>query len=154
MNKKQVLAFSNSIFFLTILVGFAMLCIPEKALGHSQTLSSGSTFTTPHKIPSLTVQVWGAGGGGGSGNKGGGGGGGAFASITFSGSLPSSYSYQIGSGGAAGSLGGDSWFNSNTILLAKGGAGASGSTGGAGGLAASSIGITKWSGGGGASGGA
>ena len=86
MNKKQVLAFSNSIFFLIILVGVAMLCIPQKALGQSQTLSSGSTFTTPHKITSLTVQVWGAGGGGGSGNKGGGGGGGAFASITFSGS--------------------------------------------------------------------
>jgi hypothetical protein len=143
------------------------------------------TSVTSWQVPSdwnnsdHTVHVIGGGGGGGKGRPGdhgpdagggaGGGGGGAYASATNSLSLtPSStINIQIGSGGTggssteqAGTAGGDTWFDSSSTLMAKGGSGGlsgdnqrAGVAGGAGGAAASSVGDTTQSGGTGGTGG-
>ena len=118
----------------------------------------------PPLVTTAQVSAWGGGGAGGAttgGNNtkvGAGGGGGAFAMLNAMPVNPSTiYSGVAGPGGVAGSGNGgngtDSWFNSNTMLLAKGGSGGgSGGTGtygvpGSGGLAISSIGDVMNSGG-------
>ena len=95
----------------------------------------------PPLVNTAQVSAWGGGGAGGAanggnGNKvGAGGGGGAFAMLNAMPVNPSTiYSGVAGPGGVAGSGNGgngtDSWFNSNTMLLAKGGSGGgSGGTG-------------------------
>jgi len=126
------------------------------------------TFTVPPGVTSVTVEAWGGGGGGGgrssSGSGGaGGGGGGAYAEATASVTPGATYTVTVGGGGSGGlgnnngggSTGGDSWFGSQSTILAKGGAGGGGGVGGSGGgggSAGSSVGSVKYSGGNGAAG--
>lgn len=122
-------------------------------------VSGSDIFTTPGStnwiapagVSSVTVEAWGAGASGTNGNNGGngadgtGGGGGAYAkSISISVVSGNSYSVVIGAGGSSnGASGGDSKFNTSTVI-AKGAVGSSAGT------AAASTGATKFSGGSGA----
>lgn len=101
-------------------------------------LSSG-TWTAPDS-QTVTVECWGAGGGGSTGV--GAGGGGAYARSTVA-VIAQGYAVAVGTS-AANVNGGDSSFNS-TSVVAKGGL--SGTNGGTGGTAAASTGSTKFSGG-------
>ncbi len=128
--------------------------------------TAGSTSWTA-LATSIEVEAWGGGGAGGSafgatGEAGAGGGGGAYSKKTITVTFGTSYTVVVGAGGANagggnnGNPGGDSYFDTPSVLLAKGGAGGgknsgSGATGGAGGAAASGVGDTKYSGGAGAS---
>jgi hypothetical protein len=118
---------------------------------------SGTTWTVPKSWNNSnnSVSCIGGGGGGGANTIGvaaGGGGGGARAisnniSLTIGNSIPVS----IGAGGGIASLGGDTSFNSGTVLAKGGSGGANTGVGGAGGSATNSTGTTKWNGGNGAS---
>lgn len=134
------------------------------------TTPGANSWTVPAGVNRITVEVWGGGGGGGNSDNstddgGGGGGGGAYSIKVFNGSLPASFNYSVGAGGAGApgssgtnAIGGqDTWFSSAATLMAKGGSrGRSsdeGSNGGNGGAAGSSVGDNTLSGGAGASGG-
>lgn len=133
-----------------------------------ETIKSGSSWTVPAGVTSIdSVECWGAGGGPGSGTGAGfaGGGGGAYSKIGNLAVNPgSTINFSIGVGGTAavgggvGVAGGDTWFNSPTTVLAKGGSGGHvtwdgnagvlvNSVGGAGGAAAQSVGNIVHSGG-------
>lgn len=137
-----------------------------------ETVTEALTSTQDWEPPALlygdivTAEVWAGGAGGGKGGTGkgahggSGGGGGAFAKKA---SIPvirgNTYTAHIGTGGTGSTgtnatNGGDSWFVTNTTVLAKGGiAGTDNSAATtAGGLSGSCIGDTKFSGGTGAAG--
>lgn len=131
----------------------------EVQIDTSSAFTSQSTGGTVYAM----VEAWGGGGSGGSAvtnPRGSGGGGGAYARIVnYAVTHGVGYTVTVGAGGPAtagagnGTAGGDSSFNSASILLAKGGA--SGKTSGAaasGGLASASIGNVAYSGGTGAAG--
>jgi len=90
----------------------------------SQTFTSSGTFTVPAGVSGITVEAWGAGGGGSDVTRkwirGGGGGGGAFASSIISVSPGETYVISVGQGGAADTDGGNSSFNSTTVVAAGG----------------------------------
>jgi hypothetical protein len=95
-----------------------------------QILTSGTSYTTPAGCNNILIEIIGAGGGGGSatrstgGNANGGGGGNGIYAVKFVSVTPgTTYSYAIGSGGAAGSS----------------------SSGGAGGTTSITIGATTYS---------
>jgi len=105
---------------------------PSIASGQNVIEFCTSTSMTAWKVPSgvTSVKVEAIGGGGGGGNHGGsGGGGGAYATLSSIGVTPgSSISVNIGAAGTAGidggaiaTAGGDTTFNTNTVI-AKGGA--------------------------------
>jgi hypothetical protein len=108
----------------------------------------------------IKVQAWGAGGGsngrGASGDGGVGGPGGAYSQLNaFAVTSKTIYTITVGTGGAAGTAlitpggaGGDTWFVSPSVLLAKGAGGAAGS----GGQASLGVGDIKTSGGAGGQG--
>ena len=125
----------------------------------SATYNSSSTFTAPAGITSATVQAWGGGGGGATRTTtgaGGGGGGGAYSRAAVAVLPGSNYTVTVGTGGAANTAGGDSWFGlgSTTGALARGGSGGTqnSTAGAAGGSAATGIGDTLYAGGNGATG--
>jgi len=107
-----------------------------------QILTSGTSYTTPSTCNHIYVEAIGGGGGAGSNNNNNaGGGGGGYVAKYFNVSPSTSYSYAIGSGGAATVAGGNTTFtvSGTTITATGGGAGgsaASGNTafGGAGGV--------------------
>ncbi|MBL7924227.1 MAG: HYR domain-containing protein, partial [Bacteroidia bacterium] len=139
----------------------ALILSVTTAFGQStQTFSSSGTWIAPAGVTSVQVECWGGGGRGGStvfsGNETGGGGGGAYVKKN---SVPvnagTSYTVTVGAGSSSsGVAGGDSWFNTNTTVMAKGGSTVNdnGTSGASGGSAASSIGDIKFSGGNGAAG--
>ena len=120
-------------------------------------LTTGTSWTVPANWNSAsnTIECIGGGGGGRGGvdSSGcGGGGGGAYSKISnLALTAGGSVTYQVGSGGAAGSAGGDSYFNGASLgaasVGAKGGNGATSGSGGSGGVADSGVGTTKNSGG-------
>ena len=120
----------------------------------SQIFSATDTWTVPSGVTSVTVEAWGGGGNGGStyvstGQANGGGGGGAYARKEVSVTPGGDYTVTVGGAG------GDSWFSTDSTVLAKGGSnGGTGSNGagGAGGSSGSSIGDTVYAGGNGAAG--
>ncbi len=126
--------------------------------------SATGTWTVPAGVTQITVEGWGGGGGGGkattgwSGNGCAGGGGGAYAkknAITVTPGQVISYSIgQGGSGDNGNNPGGDTWFLSNTVLLAKGGGGVADNilTAPLGGQASASVGDVVFSGGNGGAG--
>jgi hypothetical protein len=100
--------------------------------------SGSNAWTAPSSVTSIDILVIAGGGAGGSGAWGGGGGAGGIVLDTGYATTPlSSYSLTLGDGGAPGTAdlnnavnrsanGADSWFGSNSTLVAKGGgAGAS-----------------------------
>lgn len=128
-------------------------------------LNAGSASWTAPVTTTATIECWAGGGQGGFGiitAGGGGGGGGAYSKGTLAVTATTAYPYVIGAAGTGGTSptanpGGDSSFNTSTVV-AKGGAGGlvgSGTTqgaGGAGGAAGSGTGTTKHSGGNGGGG--
>lgn len=126
------------------------------------TTTGAGTWTCPAGVTSVIVECWGGGGGGGtaSGNPatGGGGAGGAYSKKTISVTPSTVYNINVGAGGTAAAVGGDSWFSSSSTVIAKGGAGGATATGnstnGAGGTgsSASCIGDVVYAGGNGGTG--
>jgi hypothetical protein len=123
------------------------------------------SWLVPDGVTSLAaVEVWG-GGGGSSGadaaSKGGGGGGGYSRKSDLAVKPGASLSYVVGEGGSStkdealpGGNGGDSWFGTETTVLAQGGRGSPAGRvwdGGAGGAAGSGYGDVRFSGGDGGS---
>jgi hypothetical protein len=127
------------------------------------TYSDSGVFSwTASFTGTASIECWGGGGGGGgqnlSSDGGGGGGGGAYAiKNEYAITSGNSYTVSVGAGGSggtggSGTAGGDSYFVSTSIVMAKGGQPGVNSTGtppsgGAGGLASSSVGDTKYNGG-------
>ncbi len=126
----------------------------------SQTYSTSGTFTVPAGVTSIQVEAWGGGGKGGSKVSGnatyGGGGGGAYAkkAITVIPGTTYTVSVGIGSISQTTTAASDSWFDNNTLILAKGGNSVldNSTTGATGGLFSSCIGDVRFSGGNGANG--
>ena len=141
-----------------------------------QTFTTSGTWTCPSGVTSVQVQCWGGGGAGGSAvgtstnsrrAAAGGGAGGAYAMSTINVTPGTVYTVTVGTGGVAvntngvATSGGDSWFSTNTTIIAKGGSGANSlvcttssdltSSGGLG-TTTGSIGTTVYKGGNGASG--
>jgi len=92
----------------------------------TQTYNSSSTFTVPTGVTQINVEAWGGGGKGGSrvssNGSAGGAGGGAYASSTFTVIPGATYTVTVGTGSTSNAMpGGDTWFNNNTTILAKGG---------------------------------
>jgi hypothetical protein len=135
------------LLFLVIPVSFL------QAQTQSVTFTTSGTWIVPAGVTEIAVEVWGAGGRGGtrtsSGGTGGGGGAGAYSKsiITVN---QGSYNFVVGTGSSLGtSPGGDTWFGTNTTLMAKGGnsvADQSG-TGASGGSATNGYGDQKINGG-------
>jgi hypothetical protein len=118
---------------------------------------SGTSWTVPTDWNSANniVETIGGGGGGQTANAayaGSGGGGGAYSKITnLSLTAGSSITIQVGTGGAAGTPGGDTWFNGASLAAssvgAKAGDGGGDGSGGAGGAASGGIGTVRYDGG-------
>jgi hypothetical protein len=107
-----------------------------------QILTSGTSYTTPANCTSIYVECVGGGGGGGFGSAsatgaGSGGGSGAYCAKYFTVTPSTSYTYAIGSGGAAVTAGGNTTFTvgATTITAGGGGGGGTNALGGAGGSA-------------------
>jgi hypothetical protein len=136
----------------------------------SVSFTSNNTWVCPDGVASVIAECWGGGGGAGHTNstiKGGGGGGGAYSKKVVLVTAGVTYTVNVGAGGAGGigeanaSDGGDTWFNTSSEILAKGGKGGTAGRvvvdtggpynaygiGGEGGAKASGIGSTKTSGG-------
>ncbi|KKM14273.1 hypothetical protein LCGC14_1707780 [marine sediment metagenome] len=129
-------------------------------------LTEETSSYTPSNAEALYIECFGAGGGGGGASArgiSGGGGAGAFSSVIIpSGSVNlAPYTVSIGAGGPGGlgapttedfntgSAGGDTWFDSASFCLAKGGVGGHGAAapkGGAGGFANDGVGDQRSSG--------
>jgi hypothetical protein len=111
------------------------------------TTTGAGTWTVPADWTNVnTVEVIGGGGGGRSSTTGGagGGGGGAYSKATNIATFTPGTTvnnFSVGTGGAAGATGGDTWFGATTLAAslvgAKGGVGATSATGAAGGASAS-----------------
>ncbi|PKP23117.1 MAG: hypothetical protein CVU05_00905 [Bacteroidetes bacterium HGW-Bacteroidetes-21] len=133
---------------------------------HAQTVvnyPANGTFTVPAGVSQVMVECWGGGGAGGAGGVsnaqgGGGGAGGQYVKSIISVVSGATYNVTVGAGvSTASANGNDSWFLSNTTIIAKGGqGGASYASGAAGGLGSTTNGIGDviYSGGNGANGGA
>lgn len=136
----------------------AVLALFPGALAITEEYTSTSTWTAPFGVTEVVVEVWGAGGGGGNmtltNNGAGGGGGGAYSRSTLKVMPGAVYTVTVGAGGVGGNAGGDSWFNSTTTILAKGGSGGvvNSGAGASGGLASSGVGDIKYGGGAGGNG--
>lgn len=106
-----------------------------------QTLTSGTSYTTPAGCNSIYVELQGAGGGGGRNNFGGyigGGGAGAYAAKYFTVSPSTAYTYAIGAGGSvSGGSGGSTTLTVGATTVTAGGGvgGGSNTSGGSGGTA-------------------
>ncbi|MBV5277185.1 hypothetical protein JZU56_05195, partial [bacterium] len=132
----------------------------------SDNFTVSGTWTAPAGVGLVTVEVWGGGGAGGGQNQntdgGGGGGGGAYSTATVAVTPGSSYPIVVGKGGLGvasgnGLPGGDSYFWTESTVMAKGGLGGLRSTGTApagvaGGNASAGVGTVKFSGGNGGKG--
>lgn len=112
------------------------------------------TFTVPAGVTEIIVETWGGGGHGGptrgNGNKkAGGGGGGAYARSVLTVSPGQTYTLTVGSGSDNDNPGGDSYFGSPVLVLAKGGESVleNEEVGATGGQAVDSIGDVRFSGG-------
>ncbi len=133
---------------------FSLLLLAQVSIGQaiSQSFTSSGTYTIPAGVTSITVEVWGGGGKGGTRTSSGacaGGGGGAYARSVITVVPGTSYSYTVGAGATTTAAGGDTWFSTNTTILAKGGSSVAdnATTGAAGGLASASIGTYVFNGG-------
>ncbi len=129
-----------------------------EAFGQTQTITAtgSGTFTVPAGVTSITVEVWGAGGRGGSRSSSNGaaagGGGGAYSRSVLAVTPGQVINYYTGFGSLTAQPGEDSWFLSNTTVMAKGGnsVDTNVTTGALGGSAAAGFGTVRYSGGNGA----
>jgi hypothetical protein len=125
----------------------------------SQIYTASGTWTCPVGVTSITVECWGGGGRGGamdgSGTYGvGGGGGGAYVLGQVTVVPGNTYTVNVGNGSTTNAAGGDSWFQNNFTVMAKGGSSVPTNqrNGANGGSAAASVGTLKYDGGNGADG--
>ncbi len=137
----SIVLFASSKFYFSFLMFFGLAI--SFAQTTSVTLSSGTSYTIPTGVTSITVQCWGGGGAGGSARNTGlsgtrrasGGGGGGFTSATFTVTPGASYAYTIGGGagaptnGGSGTAGGNTTFTAGTTITASGGGGGGGTSG-------------------------
>jgi len=123
---------------------------------NSLTYTTSGSFIVLPGVTSIGVECWGGGGRGGSTSGDGamgGGGGGAYAAKLLTVVPGNSYTVTVGTGSSSSSPGGDSWFQSNNTVMAKGGNSVGTSpTGATGGADVSCYGDVRWSGGNGANG--
>ena len=150
----QSLAKRLSVLGLTFLLA---LLAPAYAQIVTTYTNSGS-FTVPVGVTEVTVECWGGGGRGGTrttNGGGAGGGGGAYARSVLTVVPGNIYTVTRGLGSTGTGAGGDSWFGTNTTILAKGGNSVAnnGNSGATGGAFGSSIGDVRFAGGDGADGG-
>jgi hypothetical protein len=153
--KSKTHALSGSSSFLkSFALALAMLVVGiGSALGQARTSTFSTAGTTvwlcPAGVTSVTVKCYGGGGGGGRragvGVTGGGGGGAYASKINVPVTPGTIYTVVVGAGGAAASpatAGGDSYFNTASTVMAKGGSAVANNsaTGAAGGQAASCVG--------------
>lgn len=152
--KKFILPFFIGLF----LIGFAQQ--------QQFTTPGAATFIIPNSVVSIKVECIGGGGAGGrvegdswtfiNNEAAGGGGGGSYVRAITSVVAGNAYNIQVGSGGISnGANGGNSWFGSNTTVMAEGGktrGGVNNSGGANGGKAVNSYGDVKYDGGNGGSG--
>jgi len=136
INKKVVMA-----------VGLLLITFLSHSQSQPFTTSGTFTWTAPAGVTTVTVEAWGAGGKGGSRSStfvSGGGGGGAYAKKTLITVIPGTvYDVVVGAGSTSnGSPGEDSYFISNTTVMAKGGGSPALNTltGASGGSASASVG--------------
>ncbi|MES2574032.1 MAG: glucose/sorbosone family PQQ-dependent dehydrogenase [Bacteroidota bacterium] len=151
--------FFTKLFITLSFLLFSLFGISQTiATDNTPTISGTETFTVPAGVTSITVEVWGAGGAGGARTNlnaaAGGGSGGAYSSSVLSVSPGANINYFVGAGtpsvigGVVGSPGEDSWFQSNTTVMAKGGnSGVDNTNNVAGALASAGFGTIKYSGG-------
>jgi hypothetical protein len=143
--------------------GLILFLMPFLSIGQTvETFPASGSWLAPAGVTSVIVECWGGGGAGGSvnvsGGTGGGGAGGAYARKTLTVVPGTTYNFTVATATTAnGSTGNDSWFGSNSTVLAKGGPGAANVTtaiGGTGGSWTSngSIGDIVYNGGNGGSG--
>jgi hypothetical protein len=150
---KSRLFYKTVIAFIFPLFGFSQVM-------QTELITSGTSWTVPANVTSITVECWGGGGAGArstsNGCGRGAGGGGAYALKNNIGVLPGQIiSYAIGNGGNGGNVvlaqkhGGETWFLNTSTVLAEGGRGVENNTriGGLGGQASNSIGDIVYSGG-------
>lgn len=127
----------------------------KSGYAYQTTYSTHGTFTwtCPAGVTAVWVDATGAGGGGGTGNQnsngGGGGGGGAYSGGHTAVTPGGNYTVVVGLGGSGSpsANGGDSYFNTSTTVMAKGGGKGTLATQGTGGAVASGYGDAKYSGG-------
>ncbi|NLN93066.1 MAG: DUF11 domain-containing protein, partial [Candidatus Hydrogenedens sp.] len=153
---------SNTSAALSLLfVGMLLLPLALQAQPTEIVFSSpgSNTFQVPAGITEITVEVWGAGGRGAFRTTGNnlplaGGGGGAYARSVLTVTPGQSFPLYVGAGSFSPDPGEDSWFGSDTTVLAKGGESSAQNSNvpGAGGAGALSVGDQTYSGGYGAQG--
>ncbi|HEX5153138.1 MAG TPA: putative Ig domain-containing protein, partial [Parafilimonas sp.] len=140
----------------TVIACLVLLCglmMSEVGWGQTtQTFNASGSWFCPAGVTSITVECWGAGGSGGkrtSNGVAGGGGGGAYSMKVIPVSAGTTYTYTVGTGSNSTSPGGDSWFQSDATVMAKGGNSVAdnSATRATGGAAASSIGTVRNNGG-------
>ena len=111
----------------------------------TETFTSGTSWTVPCGVTSVTVTIWGGGGGGGgsstNGSGGSGGGGGARVTNTFVVTPGTVINYTIGAGGTAGSAAGGTGGSGGQTSVTSGvpAMSAAGGTGGAGNAGAAGV---------------
>lgn len=122
-------------------------------------ITTTSSYTVPPNVFFLDVECWGGGGKGGARTANNnvalaGGGGGAYSRSIISVTPGNTYTVSVGAGSSTTAAGGDSWFGSNTTVMAKGGnsVGDNSNASGAGGLASAGYGDVRYNGGNGATG--
>jgi|GEM_PF-4656598 len=139
---------------------FLLLCAALYSSGQTTetfTTPGSGSFIVPAGVTSIYVECWGGGGAGATrstNGAGGGGAGGAYAASTIAVTPGASINYFVGSGGESGTTGTningkDSWFNTSSSIMAKGGPGVAnnGSTGATAPVATMSIGTVRYKGG-------
>lgn len=151
-------AYWMSISLICVLLFTSIISFGQASATYNAT--GNQTFTVPAGVTQITVECWGGGGRGGSRTSngyGGGGGGGAYSRSVLSVTPGSTINLFVGAGAPASTSttppnGGDSWFGSNTTVMAKGGNSVgNNTTGGAtGGIANDGYGDVRFDGGNGA----
>lgn len=129
--------------FLLTVIAF-IIAFSINAQTQTDTYTSSTTWNCPVGVSSVTVECWGAGGAGGGNTStadgaGGGGGGGYCIKVIAVDPVNNPYTVTVGAGGIAvsganGGAGGNSWFLSNTTIIAYGGSGGTRVVGGANGV--------------------
>lgn len=139
-----------------VVAGFSPTCIHGATVTTVLFGAGSSSWVVPACFTSLVkIEAIGAGGSVAAGNIIGGAGGGAYSAITSDANFVAgaSLNFQLGTAGGAQGTGsgasglGDTWFDSNTTLLAQGGQSTTTATGGNGGATAQGVGTVKFAGG-------
>ena len=158
MNKPLTIA-----LILAVLLLSALCILPEAhATTNLDNFTSNANWTVPYGVTTIVVEAWGGGGAGGGGttgkNGGGGGAGGQYAKKNITVSIGQNYTIVVagmalGTSQASGPAGGNTTFNSTTVVAVGGGGGIAGAGGaGATGSSVGGQGTTVYPGGNGANG--